>query len=174
MQVSRGRAAVASALPEEAQALRGMLERAGFSDVICVSDGLSAVRQAQRAMTDVIVADAVLPVLDGRAMAERLASLPLSVYPAVVLLSATGICPESAGCALKKPVREAELTAAIDALAVHLRSIPEGKRLCALSTLERLGVPDEFAKLGYADVLYKYYGYDAQGIAETLKKLLNT
>ena len=38
---------------------------------------------------------------------------------------------------------------------------------------KRLGAPsDTFASLGYPEDLYKYYGYDAAGIAAAAKKLL--
>ena len=125
MNAFRSRAVAASALPEEAEALCGMLRCAGFSDIICVSDGLSAVRQAQCAPTDVIVADAVLPVLDGGAVAERIRSLPLNVCPAVILLSPKGICPPQADCVLEKPVREADVMRALERIAPQLRPIPQ-------------------------------------------------
>jgi len=37
---------------------------------------------------------------------------------------------------------------------------------------KRLGVPDVFAKLGYPDTLYPYYGYDEVGIAKQIKAFL--
>jgi transketolase len=37
----------------------------------------------------------------------------------------------------------------------------------------RVGLPDEFALLGNPDVVYKYYGMDPEGIANTVNKLLN-
>jgi transketolase len=37
---------------------------------------------------------------------------------------------------------------------------------------KKLGVPDVFAKLGYAEDLYPYYGYDGPGIAKVAKGLL--
>lgn len=37
---------------------------------------------------------------------------------------------------------------------------------------KRLGVPDVFAKLGYAETLYPYYGYDGEGIAKQIKSML--
>lgn len=142
MHAFRARAVAASALPEEAEALRGMLLRVGFSETICVYDGQSAVRQAQRAATDAIVADAVLPGLDGRAMAQRISSLPLNVYPAVILLSPKGIRPTDADCVLEKPLCESDLTFALEKTIPGRRSVPLQKRRMAVEALERLGVPE--------------------------------
>lgn len=142
MHAFRSRAVAASALPEQAEVLCGMLQRAGFSETICVSDGLSAIRQAQRAATDVIVADAVLPVLDGAAMAERILSLPLNVYPAVILLSPKGICPSKGDCVLEKPASEPELMRALERIVPERRAVPEKKHRLAVETLERLGMPE--------------------------------
>ena len=146
MQASDGRVIAASALPEEAAALCGMLRRTGFSEIICVSDGLSVIRQAQSAPVDLVVADAVLPVLDGIAMAERLRNAPLNVHPAVILLSMKGICPGNADCVLEKPIRADVLADAVADLAPEKRTVPEGKRLLALGTLERLGVPEHIGR----------------------------
>lgn len=142
MKAFRSRAIAASALPEEAEALRGMLERAGFSDTVCVCDGLGAVKLAQQTMTDVIVADAVLPVLDGGSMTARLRSLPLGVQPAVILLSMKGMCPGNADCVLEKPVREAELAAVLEEIRPEKRTVPEEKRRLAAHLLERIGMPE--------------------------------
>ena len=37
----------------------------------------------------------------------------------------------------------------------------------------RIGLPDQFALLGPVDEVYKYYGMDPEGIANTVNKLLN-
>ena len=90
MRSSSGRAVVATALPGEAESLRVMLGDSGCSEVVCVADGLSAVAQIRQRRTDWLVADAVLPVLDGASLAVEVASLPLSVYPGVLLLTVAG------------------------------------------------------------------------------------
>ena len=38
---------------------------------------------------------------------------------------------------------------------------------------KRIGLPDEFALLGHMDEVYKHYGMDPEGIANTVNKLLN-
>lgn len=37
---------------------------------------------------------------------------------------------------------------------------------------KRLGIPDVFAKLGYPETLYPYYGYDDKGISAQIKRML--
>lgn len=141
MQAFGGRAIVASALPEEAKALSSALIDAGFSEVICVSDGLSAIRQAQAKLTDVIIADAVLPVLDGNALARRIYEVPLNVYPAVVLLAAKGMCLKTAECTLEKPVNVDELMKAVDSLRAERRTIPDEKFVRAQQLMDLIGIP---------------------------------
>jgi len=142
MTAFRGRAVIASALPEEAAALRRMLEDVGFSETVCVSDGLSALRRAQEAPADVIVADAVLPVLDGNALRERVYELPMNVYPAIALLAAKGMCLKSSACVLEKPADAQSLVRAIDSLRPENRTAPEKKRRFARQMLHSLGIPE--------------------------------
>ena len=141
MKAFRNRAIVASALSEDAELLCGILKNAGFSEIICVSDGMSAVHQAQRALTDVIVADAVLPVLDGDALVQKITGIPLNVYPAVILLAAKGICPKMRACVLEKPVSAESLIESIDSLRPGVRDIPEEKRVRAAQLLDQIGIP---------------------------------
>mgnify|MGYP000964909164 CR=1 FL=1 len=42
-----------------------------------------------------------------------------------------------------------------------------------IGKFKRIGLPDEFAVLGDPDEIYKYYGMDPAGIAETINKLMN-
>lgn len=142
MQANLGRAIVASALPEEAKALSIALAEAGFSETICVCDGLSAVRQAKAKLTDAIIADAALPVMDGIALAQRIPELSLNVYPAVVLLAAKGMCLKTSACMLEKPVRVDQLAAAVASLCPERRAVPEEKRVCARRILDSVGIPE--------------------------------
>jgi len=38
--------------------------------------------------------------------------------------------------------------------------------------VKKLGVPDEFAALGYPEELYAHYGYDADGIIRQIRAML--
>lgn len=141
MRLPCGHAIAAAALPGEAEAVRALLLDSGYSEVTCVSDGLSALRLAQLRLTDVIVADAVLPVLDGALVAERIFTLPLTVYPAVVILAVPGMCPKG-GLALEKPLTREKLADALEATRLERRAIPEGKRERASLALDSVGVPE--------------------------------
>lgn len=145
MRASRGRAIAASALPNEAADMREALARIGFSDIVCVFDGLSALKEARRCVTDLILTDAVLPVLDAASVLKRMYCMPLTVYPIVVIAAAPGanLLPENAGaCVLKKPVRESDLRECIGALQPWRRPVSAEKRARAMQALERIGVPD--------------------------------
>lgn len=143
MRTLRRRVVIASAMPDEVQNLRAALEKAGFSETVCVSDGISALRRVQDAPTDLVVADAVLPAMDGRMLAERIAQESLPVMPAVILLAFEGMCPKNAAdCVLVKPVHAQTLMNALPALTPEKRRIPDRKRAMALELLKKIGIPE--------------------------------
>lgn len=143
MQTFRGRAIAASAMPNEAAHMRGMLSRAGFSEVVCVFDGRSLIYEAQTRPTDLILADAVLPGIGAADVRRRLYSMPMIVYPIVMTTAAPGTSPENAAdCVLKHPLSECELREKIAGFEFRERYVPEGKRELTLSTLEEIGIPD--------------------------------
>ena len=146
MRSVRKRAVVASVFPAENMRMQWILKAAGFSEVVCVSDGMSALHQAQSMLTDLVVADAVLPVLDGPALAERIPELPLQVYPAVVLLAPSGMCPRKAPyhCVLDRPgsVETTErFVSEVGSLAPENRPVPEEKSRRIAGMLDRIGIP---------------------------------
>ena len=49
MRTLRRRVVIASAMPDEVQNLRAALEKAGFSETVCVSDGISALHETAEA-----------------------------------------------------------------------------------------------------------------------------
>lgn len=143
MRMPRRRAVIASAMPDEVQKLRAALEEAGFSEIIGTSDGISALRRVQDAPTELVVADAVLPAMDGRTLAEKIAHESHPVMPAVILLAFEGMCPENAAdCVLRKPVSAEMLKNALPALTSEKRKIPAQKRARAMELLKELGVPE--------------------------------
>lgn len=147
MITSRKRAVVASALPVEAMRIQWILQAAGFSEVECVSDGMSALRRSQRYLTDLIVADAALPVLDGPSMAAKISEMSLQTYPAVILLTPSGIFPKNTAfySVLKRPVN-AELTEMFvneaRSLVPEKRTVPAKKRERAAAALDSIGIPE--------------------------------
>lgn len=143
MQAFRGRAIAASAMPNEAAAMREMLVRAGFSEVVCVFDGYSALKEAQGRLTDLVFADATLPGLNAAFLQKRLYGMPLSVYPAVLSAAAPDTCPENAGsCVLKRPFDREMLEDSIRKLRPETRPVPEEKRARADALLAEIGIPD--------------------------------
>ena len=147
MSADRGCVVAATALPSDG--LCAQLTAAGFSRVVTAGDGLNALRLVRDCLPDALVADAVLPVLSGEALADRVRRLPLAVYPAMVLLCLPGMRVGNSGtdCAvLEKPVNRSALSAALDALAPECRRVPPEKRGRANELLERLGVPEHCGK----------------------------
>ncbi len=142
MQACRGRAIVASALPDRADGLRAELERLGFSPIRCVSDGMSALMEARSCPTELILADAVLPVLDAAGISQRLHRAPMNVYPALVVLGEPEMFPQSADCrVLTLPLSQEQLLGAMEALRPDRRPVPADRHALAGAMLDSLGVP---------------------------------
>jgi len=142
-------AVAATAFPEEAERIRLLLETAGFSRVISVSDGRAAEAAVNRCLPDALIAEQVLPGMDGLTLASRICAAPLTVHPAVVLLTLPGMrkrVPEHVGIAIEKPVSEKMLLSALDRLQVERREIPSGKSRRAEEILRALGVPEHCGK----------------------------
>lgn len=142
MRSSNGRAVVAAALPKESDAVAAMLRDSGFSEVVCVDNGLAALEQIRLKPTDVLVADMVLPVLDGVSLMKRVRMMSLEVQPALVLAAFPGMCPEAGDAMLEKPVREEALLDALERLDPLVRPAPEEIRLRANEIFESLGMPE--------------------------------
>ena len=143
MSAGRGCVVVATALPSAGLCAR--LTDAGFSRIATAGDGLTALRLVRDRLPDALVADAVLPVLNGETLIERVRRLPLAVYPAMALLYLPGMRVGNPGAdcvLLEKPVGSDALAAALDALAPERRPVPPEKHVRTVGLLERLGVPE--------------------------------
>ena len=88
------------------------LEQAGYR-VLAAADGVEAlaILEQPRAVIDLVIADFMMPRLDGSELAVRLGRVPGS--PEIMLIS--GYSPESEldGESVTKPFRTADLTAAV-------------------------------------------------------------
>lgn len=135
-------AVVATAFPADAALLESLLTEAGFTEVLRAADGMQALALVQSRMTDALIADLVLPGLDGVALAARIDALPLAVRPAVLLLTPAGMSVRCTVAMLEKPVSGKSLTAALENLRPEKRAVPAGKRLSAERVLDSVGVPD--------------------------------
>lgn len=143
MRSDRGCAVAATAFAAGAESLRPVLETLGFSEIVWARDGLHALRLVQEHLPDALVADAVLPGLDGASLAAKIRALSLAVYPAVVLLAVPGMRPVNPGCSVvTKPVSPEALETALAREAPERRIIPPEKRAKAAAALDRLGVPE--------------------------------
>lgn len=139
------RALVASPAPEAAESL---LRAAGFETMGCARTAGAALALLERIEVDLLLADAVLPGMDGPALAEAVISLPLRVHPAVVLAAPAGLrvpggeelAPFSA-VLLEKPFGPAELAAAFDSIVSLPPALPPRKTSQLAALLDALGVP---------------------------------
>ncbi len=112
----RGRVLIAHPDAEMRATARASLERAGY-EVVGASDGLEALRTAIAQQPDVVVADMVMPKMNGRELCQMLKSKEQTAHIRVVLLARTddelpkGDIPPDV--VLRKPVPLERLDAAL-------------------------------------------------------------
>lgn len=128
-----------------------------------VFDGKSALRAALFHRPDVVVADAVMPGLDGAGLVARLLSAHLTVRPAVLIAAYPGMAPpmeaDPSARVIAKPISGAELREALAETSVERRPLTARARVGLEAILGRLGVPEhpgrdylmEAAYLAYCD-----------------------
>lgn len=147
------RAILAAVSENNISELRAMLESIGYTVSATASNGNAALECVRSTLPDLVLAEAVLPGLDGPMLAERIFSMPLSRYPAVILTALPGSrvpiqeSIRNSGCTvIEKPVIREKLANILPAL------IPERRRLSAerMRILEKmlddLGIPDHRGK----------------------------
>lgn len=140
------RAVIAAVDPAElANAARG----AGFDPVGGAKDAAGALALLRNAQPDLLLADAVLPGMDGPALAEAVQATPLRVHPAVILAVPRGLIlpgaealPGLGAAALDKPIAPGTLRAAFDALRRRAPALPAGTAERLGELLDALGVPE--------------------------------
>jgi two-component system, OmpR family, response regulator len=88
------------------------LEQAGYR-VLAAADGVEAwmILEQPRAVIDLVIADFMMPRLDGHELAVRLGSI--SNAPEIMLISEYRLESELDGEIVTKPFRTADLTAAV-------------------------------------------------------------
>ncbi|GGJ77830.1 hypothetical protein GCM10010123_04870 [Pilimelia anulata] len=125
------RVLVAEDNPTNQRVARLMLGRLGHR-VDAVGNGAEAVEAAHGMPYDVVLMDVQMPVLDGLAATRRIrADLPPDRQPRIIALTANALAEDRAACLaagmddfLSKPVRAAELAAALAPLTPRTRSAP--------------------------------------------------
>jgi len=125
-----------------------MLESIGYSVCGIVSDGIAALEMTQSMLPDLVFAEAILPGLDGPRLAERIYSLPLSRYPAIVLSALPGaMIPASEfiengiAAVISKPVFKDKLMEVLPMLAPEKRRISPDRVSMLEKLMDDLGVP---------------------------------
>ena len=124
-------------------------EAVGFEVAGRAWDAGEALERIRRQETDLLLADAVLPGLDGVALARAALELPLRVHPAVVLIAPPGlIIPGADGLAamnallIPSPAEGSAVRAAFDAIVARPPSLPEDRARRLTGLMDSLGVPE--------------------------------
>ena len=148
MRTLRGEAIVAEPPGRGAGGAVSALAQAGFSLVGRASDGASALRLIRSRQCDLVLADAVLPGMDGVALAERIRALKLNVQPAILLLRVNGCrlpgedrLGSLGAAALNKPPSGEVLAAALDRLAERGPALPPEISVRLTALMDALGIP---------------------------------
>ena len=151
MRVRGARAVVAAAFPGDIAAVRQFLMRSGFSEIQEAGNGAEALRLVRDNLPDLLVAAAVMPVMDGVSLAEKILRLPLAVYPAILLTAPSGMNVRGvpAGCeVLTKPADAQLLREAVFRTRPETRRVPDEIRRRAEALLSETGVPEHCGR-GY-------------------------
>ncbi len=148
MGVARRRAVLVMA---DAQRIRPMNEQLTALDVDVIftaRDGVQALALLPLSLTDLLIADLVLPILDGPELVRRVRELSLHTMPAVILMAAAPMpgveaqaLIEGACAVLRKPVDQQALSALLSGLSVRDRvQRASASEQHILQALQRLGL----------------------------------
>lgn len=139
------RAVIASAFPREREETKAVLSALGCEEICLCAGGIAALNEVRKRVTDVLIADAVLPGLDGAALAQRVVDAPLDVCPAIVILSEAGMRVRALpdGCERIDRARQAnELASALNRMRPEARPVPSAWKTRIYDLLISLGVPE--------------------------------
>lgn len=123
----------------------------------CVSDGARALAVCADMRPDIVVADAVLPVLDGFALAKRVRRLDIPKIPGVIILQLPVMrrgCRLPGTAVIDKPADIRDLYEAISAVGAENRIPDAGMRSRMDETLDMLGVPEGRGREYLADAAF--------------------
>ena len=138
--------AVLASLSESARrTLTEALNDAGWTAAFQTDDGEKALNACRRIRPDAVIADLVLPGLDGKSLAKRLRRLNLPLRPAAVICVWPGMerTLDIPGAALaRKPEDPEEILRLLRETRPENRVPTERTRLYLDSILNRLGVPE--------------------------------
>ncbi len=139
----------AVATGEGAIALSGALEGAGWSLAGIAASAGAALALLRDRQPDLMLLDAVLPGMDGVALARRIRGMALNVQPAILLLRPRGLrLPGEDGLidfgatALATPAGAGELAQALEAARALPIPLPPDKAARLEALMDALGIPD--------------------------------
>jgi CheY-like chemotaxis protein/DNA-binding CsgD family transcriptional regulator len=124
-QVHRGLVLIVDDVPDNLAVLHDALDEAGYT-VLVATDGASALQRAAQAAPDIVLLDAMMPVMDGFEVARRLKAGPETAHLPIIFM--TGLTQTEHVLAafdaggvdyVTKPIRPAELLAR---MAAHMQS----------------------------------------------------
>lgn len=145
MDRTRRRALAAS----DAAGLLQALGAAGFELAGRASDAASALRLLREVQPDLLACDAILPGMDGVALARRIRAARLNVQPAILLLAPRGLRLPGADGHEALGVTAVEIPAGAEALARALEAaiarpipLPPDKAARLEALMDALGVPE--------------------------------
>lgn len=144
MKIPERRAVVAAAWPADAAIWAEWLGELGFSERFCARNGADALRLVRSELPDLLLADEILPAIDGVTLAGRIVSEPLAVQPGILLVRPSGMYMRRIphGCvSLHRPLSAEGIGAAAETVRPERRIIPPEKRALAEHALEKIGVP---------------------------------
>ena len=139
------RAVYAGVVPESPD---GLLRAAGFEPAGRATGAGEALALLDRVRPDLVLAEAVLPGLDGPALAEAILALPLRVRPAVLLIAPRGMETPGAeklaglnAALLEAPVSPEDLAAGFAEIEARGPALPPETAARLTALLDALGVP---------------------------------
>ena len=139
------------ALPDDA--VKEALERAGCELIHETDSALEALRCIGSRSIELVLADAVLPGLDGVELVRRIRALPLRVHPMAVLMRLPGMpipgvdqLKALEAALVDKPVTGEALSGAIARLSGREKQLPEKKAARLEALLDELGVPEHLGR----------------------------
>lgn len=134
---------VATAQKEDAAHVASTIGERGHYEIGHAGDGRIALNEVRSRTVDVLIADAVLPGLDGPALFESVFASTLRVYPSMIMMRSGRMRLRKADegyPVLEKPLRGAALQEALERTRPERRSVPEKKRARVEELLAAVGI----------------------------------
>lgn len=148
MSVRRGRAVTVGIAGRDARALTEALATCGFDSAGNATNGADGLRLIREREPDLVVAAAIMPGMDGIALANRVGQLRLNLRPGILLLTPPGMTLPGASklselgtLTVEAPLDAMKLAAALEALREADPTLPPDKAARLEALMDALGVP---------------------------------